>query len=95
MDFEFFWSFFNIVGLRLDFEIYLNFFKTVLIEFELWILFLNMYTHMIELAYNCWTLLAFANPTVLHLVDIPLFKGLAIQSKFFQNILSYSDLIGT
>ena len=70
LNFEHFLNFFNLVWLKLDFENFLNFFKLSLIVIELWI-FLNMYTHMIELVYNCWTLLILTNPTVLYLVDIP------------------------
>ena len=77
----------NPVDLNWTLKIFLKFFQPCSIEVGLWEVFenfsnlywlslnfvfsLNMYTHMIELAYSCWTVLTFTNPIVLYLVDIP------------------------
>ena len=78
-----FWKFFNFVWFKLDFENFFNLFKPELIVWTL-NFFLNMYTHMIELAYNCWTLLTLTNPTVLYLVDIPPSKVWTFNQNFFK-----------
>ena len=68
------WKFFEIFSTLFDWSWMLKIFKFFSNLHWLWLNFenvLNMYTHMIELVYNCWTLLTFTNPTVLYLVYVP------------------------